>query len=85
MEILDICGARLQGATLAPLAGLTGLKELYLAGNGISDISPKIGGQGRTMVHIANSLLKRDSFLLSCRSCRAASPDCVQSNGYFGP
>ena len=53
MEILDICGARLQGATLAPLAGLTGLKELYLAGNGISDISPisRLTGLERLSFH----------------------------------
>ena len=41
LEKLDICGAQLEGASLAPLAGLTGLKELYFVGNGISaDISP---------------------------------------------
>ena len=46
MEDLDICGARLQNASLAPLAGLTSLKQLYLAGNGISDISPIAGLTG---------------------------------------
>ena len=41
LEKLDICGAQLEGASLAPLSGLTGLKELYFVGNGISaDISP---------------------------------------------
>ena len=41
LEVLNICGASLQGASLAPLGNLTGLKELYLVGNGISaDISP---------------------------------------------
>ena len=39
LERLDICGARLSEADLSLLAGLTGLKELYLAANGISDIS----------------------------------------------
>ena len=53
MEMLDICGARLQGTTLAPLAGLTGLKDLYLAGNGISDISPiaRLTGLERLSFH----------------------------------
>ena len=40
MEVINFCGANLQGAALAPLVGLTGLKELYLFGNEISDISP---------------------------------------------
>ena len=41
LEKLDICGARLQNASLEPLTGLTALKELYFVGNGISaDISP---------------------------------------------
>ncbi len=41
LEKLDICGAQLEGASLAPLSGLTSLKELYFVGNGISaDISP---------------------------------------------
>ena len=40
LETLNICGAELAGASLAPLAGLTGLKELYLVDNDISDISP---------------------------------------------
>ena len=53
MEMLDICGARLQGNTLAPLAGLTGLKELYLVGNDISDISPiaRLTGLERLNIH----------------------------------
>ena len=39
LEVLNICGAKLEGTALAPLAGLTGLKELYLVRNGISDVS----------------------------------------------
>ena len=39
LEHLDICGARLERASLAPLGNLKGLKELYLAENGISDVS----------------------------------------------
>ena len=46
LERLDICGARLQNASLEPLTGLTALKELYLVGNGISDISPIAGLTG---------------------------------------
>ena len=53
LEWLDICGARLQDASLEPLTGLTGLKELYLADNGISDISPiaRLTGLERLNIH----------------------------------
>ena len=53
LEWLDICDARLQDASLEPLTGLTGLKELYLAGNGISDISPiaRLTGLERLNIH----------------------------------
>ena len=59
LEHLDICGARLSEADLSLLAGLTGLKELYLVGNGISDISPiaRLTGLERLGVrdnHISN-------------------------------
>ncbi|MDE0042860.1 MAG: leucine-rich repeat domain-containing protein, partial [Candidatus Poribacteria bacterium] len=59
LEKLDICGARLEDASLAPLAGLTGLKELYLVKNGISDISPLAKLTGLTRLdlrenHISN-------------------------------
>ena len=53
MEWLDICDARLQDASLEPLTGLTGLKELYLAGNGISDISPIAGLTGLTSLALS--------------------------------
>ena len=55
LENLDICGARLQEATLAPLAGLTGLKELYLAGNGISDVSPLTRLTGLNRLNLAGN------------------------------
>ena len=53
LEVLNICGAKLEGTALAPLAGLTGLKELYLVGNGISDISPlaRLTGVTRLDLH----------------------------------
>ena len=53
LEWLNICDARLQDASLEPLTGLTGLKELYLAGNGISDISPiaRLTGLERLNIH----------------------------------
>ena len=59
LEHLDICGARLSEADLSLLAGLTGLKELYLVDNGISDISPiaRLTGLERLDVrdnHISN-------------------------------
>ena len=52
LEVLNICGARLQNAGLAPLAGLTSLKELYLARNGISDISPLAKLTGLTRLEL---------------------------------
>ena len=39
LEDVDICGADLSRASLAPLTNLPHLTELYLAGNGITDIS----------------------------------------------
>ena len=43
LEKVDICGADLAEASLVPLTQLPNLTELYLAGNGITDIS-HIGG-----------------------------------------
>ena len=53
--MVDICDARLQDASLEPLTGLTGLKELYLAGNGISDISPIAGLTGLTRLNLEHN------------------------------
>ena len=55
LERVDICGARLEGASLAPLGNLTGLKELYLAGNGISDVSPLAGLTGLTRLELRDN------------------------------
>ncbi len=57
LEVLNICGARLEEETaLAPLVGLTGLKELYLVGNGISDVSllARLTGLTRLDLHRNN-------------------------------
>ena len=55
LEVLNVCGAKLEGAALAPLAGLTGVKELYLVGNGISDISPLAGLTGLNRLSLSEN------------------------------
>ncbi len=55
LEILNICGARLEEVTLAPLAGLTNLNELYLASNGISDVSPLASLTGLNRLSLAGN------------------------------
>ncbi len=49
LEKVDICGADLSQASLAPLANLPDLRELYLRRNGISDVSslPSLTGLNR--------------------------------------
>ncbi len=46
LEVINFCGAKLQGTALSPLRGLTNLKELYLFNNEITDISPIVGLTG---------------------------------------
>ena len=49
LEKVDICGAHLSQTSLAPLANLPDLRELYLRRNGISDVSslPSLTGLNR--------------------------------------
>ena len=46
LEVINFCGANLQGDALSPLRGLTNLKELYLFNNKITDVSPIAGLTG---------------------------------------
>ena len=46
MEKIDFCGGNI--SDLTPLAGLTGLKELYLGGEDVLDVSPLAGLTGLT-------------------------------------
>ena len=57
LEVVNICGARLEGASLEPLAASAGLKELYLRSNGISDVSPLAKLTGLTRLELrANNI-----------------------------
>ena len=52
LEVINFCGAKLQGAALSPLSSLTNLKELYLFNNEVSDISPIAGLTGLTRLSL---------------------------------
>ena len=63
LEVLNFCGARLQGAALSPLSNLTNLKELYLFNNEVSDISPIAGLTGLTRLGLERNNISSVSAL----------------------